>query len=208
MTRSFTISVGTTPTLLVAPSWYNNPAVAPTSTVTAGSTITAAMLGTLVVYNSASTGTFSIPNGLTTDIGVCIWFGQMGAGVVNFGTATGVTIVGVPTTYGPNEVLQLQQTALNVWTASVYSWNLPQFLNRPPGGGLPKVAYSRISFINDSASPITVDTNPNVAVGVGTVVAANTIVNKDYGNGPAELWYGVAAAATPLSVWTGPLSYS
>jgi hypothetical protein len=207
MTRSFTVSVGTTPTPLVAPDWSNNPAVAVASTVTAGSTLTLANLGTVIAYNSASAGTFTIDSGLTPDIGVSVWIGQLGAGAVTIAAGSGVTLVGTPVTYGPNHLLQVTQTALNTWTITTYSWNLPQFLNKP--AGLPLlVAYGRISFINNSSSAISIDTNPNVTVGSGTLVPANTTVNKDYGNGPADLWYGIAAAATPLSVWTGPLSYS
>jgi hypothetical protein len=163
----------------------------------------------LVPYNSASAGTATIPQNLTTDIGADILFGQVGVGPLTVVAGSGVTVTGPCTlTYGPNHVLIAVQTALNVWTVSTYSWNLSQFLGNPNAQPL-LVSYGQITFTNQSAAVVTVDTNPAVVAGgsgvplsaAGTAGASYT---KYYGNGPADVWYGVVGTATAaISVVTG-----
>jgi hypothetical protein len=167
----------------------------------------------LVPYNSASPGTATIPQNLTADIGANLLFGQVGAGNLTVAPGTGVTVIGQPTTLGPNHVLMMTQTALNVWTGMTYSWNLPQFLGNPNGQPL-LVSYGHIRFFNGAGASVLIDTNPNivfggngillVASGTGQGVDVN-IFEKNYGNGPAEVWYGIVAS-TPsnITVITGP----
>jgi hypothetical protein len=203
MTRSFSVMVGTTPTALVAPDWVNQTGL-PFATQTASFSVTAAMLGLMVPYNSATAGTVTIPAGLSPDIGASFLLGQAGAGAITV-VGSGVTLVGLTVTYGPNHVLRAVQTSLNVWTISTYSWALSQFLGNPNGQPL-LVSYGQITFSNSSAAPMLIDTNPNLAWGgVGTTIPAAGAVTKTYGNGPAELWYGVVQT-TPaaLDIWTGP----
>jgi hypothetical protein len=198
--------VGTTPTLLAPPDW-ENPLALPFATQTTSFTVTAAMvspLTSLIPYNSATPGTVTIPSGIAT-IGTILLFGQVGLGPLTVVAGSGVTVTGSPLTYGPNHVLQAVQTSLNNWVVSVYSWNLPQFLGNPNAQPL-LAAYGRITFTNPSAAPMLIDTNPNLVWGgIGTAIPATSAITKDYGNGPAELWYGVVQT-TPaaINVWTGP----
>lgn len=211
MSRSFVISVQTTPTLLVPPDWVN-PIALPYTTQTASFSLTAAMLGLTVQYNSASAGTVTIPDNLTTKIGASVLLGQAGTGALTVAGASGVTITGpCPLTYGQNHVIQAVQTALNVWTVSTYSWMLWKFLGNPNGQPL-LVAYESITFTNDSGASILIDTNPNIAWGGEGIELTSTAQSpgpdyvRNYRNGPAELWYGITqSAASALSVLTGPV---
>jgi hypothetical protein len=204
VTKSFSVMVGTSATPLVAPDWVNITALAATAE-TGSFSVTAAMLGVMVPYNSASAGTATIPENLTPVIGASVLLGQVGAGAVTATAGSGVTIAGTsPSTRGPNHVIQAVQTAINVWTVSTYSWNLPQYLGNPNDQPL-LVAYGEITFTNGSTSPMLVDTSPEVAWGgTGTPIAAGESFTQYYGNGPAELWYGVVET-TPavLGVRTG-----
>jgi hypothetical protein len=166
----------------------------------------------LIPYNSAAPGTATIPSGIAT-IGTILLFGQVGAGYLTVVGGSGVTVTGSPLTYGPNQVLQAVQTSLNNWVVSPYSWNLPAFMGNPNGQPM-LVSYGHIRFFNGSGASVLIDTNPNlvfggngillVASGTGQGVDVN-IFEKNYGNGPAELWYGIVAS-TPsnLTVITGP----
>jgi hypothetical protein len=202
VTKSFTVTVGTTPTPLVAPDWLNGLAL-PFATQTASFSVTAAMLGLMVPYNATAVGTVTIPQNLTPVIGASVLIGQAGTGTIVVAGASGVTIVGQTVTYGTNHVLRAVQTALNVWTVSTYSWNLPQFLGNPNGQPL-LVAYGQITF--NAAGAVLVDPNPLVAWGGnGTLLAAEVPFTKYYGNAPAEVWYGVCQTGTALvGVVTGP----
>jgi hypothetical protein len=208
VTKSFTVTVGTTPTPLVAPDWVN-PLALPFATQTASFSVTAAMLGLMVQYNATSVGTVTIPQNLTAVIGASVLFGQAGAGTMTVAGGGGVTIVGQTVTYGVNHVLRAVQTSLNVWTVSTYSWALPKLLGNPNGQPL-LVAYGQITFNNQSAAGVLVDPNPNiVSGGAGTLLGAQgaqgASFTKYYGNAPAELWYGIVATGTaPIGVVTGP----
>lgn len=199
MTKSFTVTVGTTPTPLVAPDWVN-PLALPFATQTASFSLTAAMLGLTVPYNSAAAGTVTIPTGLTPVIGASVLLGQMGDGALT--VAGGATITGPCTqTYGPNHVLRAVQTALNVWQVSTYSWDLTKFLGNPNAQPL-LVSYGQITFTGNG---VLIDTNPNLVVGGnGVSLVTGQPFTKNYGNGPGEIWYGIAAAASPVQVMTGP----
>jgi hypothetical protein len=202
VTKSFSVTVGTTPTPLVAPDWVN-PLALPFATQTASFSVTAAMLGLTVPYNSASVGTVTIPAAVTPIVGASVLLGQAGAGTIVVVGGSGVTLVGQTVTYGPNHVLRAVQTAPNVWTISTYSWNLTQFLGNPNGQPL-LVSYGQITFT--SAGATLIDTNPAVAWGgSGTALAAAVPFTKYYGNGPAEIWYGVCQTGTEVvEVVTGP----
>lgn len=204
MTKSFTVTVGTTPTPLVAPDWVNGLAL-PFATQTASFSVTAAMLGLTVPYSATGVGTVTIPQNLTSVIGTSFLVGQAGAGTIVVAAGTGVTIVGQTVTYGLNHVLRAVQTALNVWTISTHSWNLTQFLGNPNGQPL-LVSYGQIVFTNSSATPMLIATNAALAWGgSGTPLAAGGSFTKYYGHGQAEIWYGVVQT-TPaaLGVTTGP----
>jgi hypothetical protein len=202
VTKSFSVTVGTTPTPLVAPDWFNGLAL-PFATQTASFSVTAAMLGLTVPYSAAGVGTVTIPSGLTPTLGASILIGQAGAGTIVVAAGSGVTIRGQTVTYGPNHVLRAVQTALNVWTITTYSWNLNQFLGNPNGQPL-LVSYGQITFT--AAGAVLVDTNPLIAWGgAGTALAAAVPFTKYYGHGPAEVWYGVCQTGTSVvEVVTGP----
>lgn len=202
MTKSFTVTVGTTPTPLVAPDWVN-PLALPFTTQTASFSLTAAMLGLTVQYNAAAVGTVTIPLNLSPVIGTSVLLGQAGAGTMVVAGGTGVTIVGQTVSYGQNQVLKAVQTALNVWTVTPYSWALWKFLGNPNAQPF-LVSYGMITF--NAAGAVLIDTNPLVVWGGnGTSLAAAVPFTKYYGNAPAEVWYGVAQTGTALvGVNTGP----
>jgi hypothetical protein len=201
VTKSFSVTVGTTPTPLVAPDWVNGLAL-PFATQTASFSVTAAMLGLTVPYNATGVGTVTIPAGLTPVIGASLLIGQAGAGTIVV-VGSGVTIVGQTVTYGQNHVLRAVQTAVNVWTVSTYSWALTKFLGNPNGQPF-LVSYGQITFT--AAGATLIDTNPLVAWGGnGTALAAAVPFTKYYGNAPAEVWYGVCQTGTEVvDVVTGP----
>lgn len=203
MTKSFTVVVGTTPTPLVAPDWVN-PLALPFATQTASFSLTTAMLGLTVQYNSAAVGVVTIPLNLTPIIGASVLLGQAGAGTFSVVGAGGVTVTGPCTlTYGQNHVLRAVQTAPNVWTVSTYSWNLTQFLGNPNAQPF-LVSYGMITF--NAAGAVLIDTNPLIAWGGnGTALAAAVPFTKYYGNAPAEVWWGVCQTGTAaVGVVTGP----
>jgi hypothetical protein len=205
MTRSFSVMVGTTPTLLAAPDWVNGLAL-PFAIQTASFTVTTAMLGLTVPYSAAGVGTVTIPLGLTPVIGAEVKLGQLGAGTISVVGSGGAVVKGQPVSYAPNQVLRAVQGPLDTWTVNTHSWDLPQFMYGNPNGQPLLVSYGRITFSNPSAASMLIDTNPAVAwAGIGTVIPAATSVTKEYGNGPSELWYGVVQT-TPaaINIWTGP----
>jgi hypothetical protein len=210
VTRSFTIAVGATPTLLAPPDW-ENPLALPFANQTTSFTVTAAMvspLTSLIPYNSASPGTVTIPSGIAT-IGTVLLFGQVGAGFLTVVAGGGVTVAGPALTYGPNYVLQVVQTSLNNWVASIYSWNLPQFRGNPNAQPM-LAAYGQITIANQTGAAVLIDTNPALVFGGNGVLLpvqgqTGSTFTKNYGNGPAELWYGiVASTVSSVQVTTGP----
>jgi hypothetical protein len=206
VTQSFSVMVGTTATPLVAQNWVNRVAL-PFATQAAAFSVTEAMLGLTVPYSAAAGGVVTIPQGLTPVIGVSLLFGQAGPGAVTVVGGSGVTVTGQLSTLGPNHVLQAVQTSQDNWSVLTYSWKLSQFMGNPNGQPL-LVAYGEITFTNESAVPMLVDPDPEVAWGGdGTLISAGEVFSHHYGNGPADLWYGVVQA-TPavLTVTTGPPS--
>ena len=206
MSRSFQVTLGTSATPILAPSWIN-PMALPIVTQTASFTATVAMVGPTVFavpYSSASPGVVTIPQNLHSDIGADLVFGQLGFGPISVVAGSGVTVVGQLSTLGLNHVIQGIQTGLNVWTFTTLSWNLLQYLGNPNGQPF-LVSYGQITFTNPSAAAMLIDINPNIIWGgSGTSLPAAGTFTKYYGNGPAEIWYGVVQT-TPaaISVNTG-----
>ena len=206
MTRSFEVTVGTSATPLVAPDWVDAIAL-PATGQTAGFTVTAAMLGKVVPYKSATAGAATIDTGLTPDIGAELLFGQAGAGELALTAGGGVTLTGLPSTLGLGHVIVGTQSAPNVWNFADYSWNLMAIGN--PNAQPLLVAYGKITITNlDPTNSVLVDTSPNVAWGgVGIPLGPGGSHTEYYGNAPAELWYASVETGTLLlGVKTGAVT--
>lgn len=192
---SFSVVVGTSPTPLVSPAWVN---LTEAYTVqTSGFSVSTAMLGILIPYNSASPGNVTIPSTLPGTPNATFFVGQFGAGAATVVAGGGVTLTGEVVTPGQYSVLQVVQTSAATWVSSLSSLDMTQFSGNPNGSPL-LVAYEQITVTNIGTPSVTVDINSNVAAGVSPGVTLSTGQSEvwTFKNAPSQLLYAVAASAT------------
>jgi hypothetical protein len=88
------------------------------NTYNAGWTLGTPDLGGEALYNSASGGTVTVPQNLTSTVGATAAFRQLGAGPLTVAAGSGVTVEGVLVTTSQYQTLFARQVTANTWAVT------------------------------------------------------------------------------------------